>query len=72
MANFVLSSIFILFPGDILKHIAIFKPTENADVVLQACDHLYGIFKNNPEQASHLITHHAVIPVTEMIEVRAL
>eukprot|EP00698_Gefionella_okellyi_P024813 TRINITY_DN8855_c0_g1_i1.p1 TRINITY_DN8855_c0_g1~~TRINITY_DN8855_c0_g1_i1.p1 ORF type:complete len:951 (+),score=286.04 TRINITY_DN8855_c0_g1_i1:50-2902(+) len=54
---------------EIYNLIMTLQPDAAVSVALQSCARLVEIFRENPAQKSHLVTHHGVIPVMEMLEV---
>ncbi|KAL6048786.1 Protein kinase of the Mitotic Exit Network [Balamuthia mandrillaris] len=58
--------------ADILKLMSQLQHDQEEAIILDACNKLIDIFKNNPAQKGHLIRHHGVIPIIEMIEVSNL
>jgi hypothetical protein len=41
-------------------------------VVRECCNHILELFDEHPEQPSLFVTQHGVIPIMQMLEVRAL
>ncbi|EGG21702.1 putative protein serine/threonine kinase [Cavenderia fasciculata] len=54
---------------EILKLMSQLQIDQSEQVISSACDQLITIFKENPDQKSHLIRRHGVIPIMEMLEV---
>ncbi|TPX37984.1 hypothetical protein SmJEL517_g00405 [Synchytrium microbalum] len=52
----------------VMELIAQLRPSESEEVLIMTCDQLVSIFKSNPEMRKNLITHHAVMPIVEMLE----
>ncbi|TPX41255.1 hypothetical protein SeMB42_g05652 [Synchytrium endobioticum] len=52
----------------VMELIAQLRPNESEEVLIMTCDQLVAIFKSNPEMRKNLITHHAVMPIVEMLE----
>eukprot|EP00003_Mantamonas_plastica_P025979 TRINITY_DN518_c1_g1_i1.p1 TRINITY_DN518_c1_g1~~TRINITY_DN518_c1_g1_i1.p1 ORF type:complete len:635 (-),score=238.30 TRINITY_DN518_c1_g1_i1:184-2088(-) len=53
---------------DIMDKITLLQPGQSEEVILATCKKLIAVFRENPDQRSHLITHHGVIPIMEMLE----
>jgi hypothetical protein len=47
------------------------RPETKESVVSELCDQLMGLFNKYPEQRTHLITHHGVMPIIDMFEARS-
>ena len=56
---------------EILQLMAAIKPDSAEKDVVEMCDQLLVIFDKYPEQREHLITHHGVLPVLDMLEARS-
>lgn len=55
--------------AEILRLIGTLQPGEKESVILSSCEKLGELIRNYPEARAHLITHHGVIPIMEMLEV---
>eukprot|EP01112_Ceratiomyxa_fruticulosa_P019583 TRINITY_DN6452_c0_g1_i1.p1 TRINITY_DN6452_c0_g1~~TRINITY_DN6452_c0_g1_i1.p1 ORF type:complete len:1073 (+),score=231.94 TRINITY_DN6452_c0_g1_i1:255-3473(+) len=53
----------------VIKMMSRLQPDESEGVILRACDDLINIFREQEDQKAHLIRHHGVIPIMEMLEV---
>mmetsp|Transcript_18777 Transcript_18777/g.31303 ORF Transcript_18777/g.31303 Transcript_18777/m.31303 type:complete len:1208 (+) Transcript_18777:214-3837(+) len=56
---------------EILQLMAAIKPDSSEKDVVEMCDQLLVMFDKHPEQREHLITHHGVLPVLDMLEARS-
>eukprot|EP01133_Synstelium_polycarpum_P006813 gene6813-7918_t len=54
---------------EILKLMNLLQIDQSEQIISTACEQLITIFKENPDQKSHLIKRHGVIPIMEMLEV---
>eukprot|EP00743_Colponemidia_sp_Colp-15_P006476 GILK01006971.1.p1 GENE.GILK01006971.1~~GILK01006971.1.p1 ORF type:complete len:1130 (+),score=224.67 GILK01006971.1:94-3483(+) len=55
--------------AEIQKLLGQLKPDDPAEGIINACNRLIEIFKESPGSKTHLITHHGVVPLLEMLEV---
>eukprot|EP01113_Clastostelium_recurvatum_P037254 TRINITY_DN5420_c0_g2_i1.p1 TRINITY_DN5420_c0_g2~~TRINITY_DN5420_c0_g2_i1.p1 ORF type:complete len:1097 (-),score=420.63 TRINITY_DN5420_c0_g2_i1:391-3681(-) len=53
----------------VIKLLGRLQPDEPEDTIRTTCDELIQIFKDFHDQKSHLIRHHGVIPIMDMLEV---
>lgn len=56
---------------EIRQLMARIKPESPEQEVVDLCNQLYVMFESYPEQREHLITHHGVLPVLDMLEARS-
>ena len=56
---------------EILQLMAAIRPDSSEKDVVEKCDQLLIMFNKYPEQREHLITHHGVLPVLDMLEARS-
>lgn len=53
-----------------MRAIDTLHPSETPEKILEACETLLTLLKNHPGQTNHLTTHHAIMPIIEMLEVQ--
>jgi hypothetical protein len=56
---------------EIVQLMASIKPDSTERDVIEKCTQLLQTFEKHPEQREHLITHHGVLPVLDMLEARS-
>jgi serine/threonine protein kinase len=56
---------------EIVQLMASIKPDSTERDVIEKCNQLLQTFEKHPEQREHLITHHGVLPVLDMLEARS-
>jgi hypothetical protein len=56
---------------EIVQLMASIKPDSTERDVIDKCNQLLQTFEKHPEQREHLITHHGVLPVLDMLEARS-
>ncbi|KAJ7536364.1 hypothetical protein O6H91_12G066000 [Diphasiastrum complanatum] len=53
---------------EVTRLIGLLKPEESEEIVITACQKLISICRELPEQRTHLISQHGVMPILEMLE----
>jgi serine/threonine protein kinase len=56
---------------EVVEIMAKIRPETKESVVSELCEQLMDLFVKYPEQRTHLITHHGVMPIIDMFEARS-
>ncbi|XP_024545433.1 MAP3K epsilon protein kinase 1 isoform X1 [Selaginella moellendorffii] len=54
---------------EVTRLIGLLKPEEPEEAIVSTCQKLVSVFREFPEQKSHLILQHGIMPLLEMLEV---